>query len=267
MVTAEIHDPLPEAIVRRRQHVEAVRAQSLLETGLDGRTALAWDWALTGTRPSPVTLSLAPVRPPTRDEILREATASAEGSTAPSGVPVDYCDQLAEARRVLAWLVGATDEIPVDRENRGQLIGARDDYARTDSEISQMRDHTRRGIEDRESPDTMHLVGSCRSDPQDTSRLSVAWLQGVRDLLDWVLGDRRDSPLCHRTVGLPTAYELTYEESAATDAEMQGRLGVVDAAIHRSPQYAQALKATIRWLRGESAVPPVDHADSDEHDP
>lgn len=73
----DIPDPLPEAIVRPRQHVQAVCTQSLLEMGTCGRTALAWEWALTGTRPSPVSLSSALGRPPARDQILYEVDAPA----------------------------------------------------------------------------------------------------------------------------------------------------------------------------------------------
>ena len=106
VATIDVPDPLPPAIVRPRQHVTAVLAHSLAETGPDGRAALAWAWTLTGTRPSPVTLSLAPGHPPTREQVITEADADPEGSTAPPGVPTDYCDQLGEARRILSWLVG-----------------------------------------------------------------------------------------------------------------------------------------------------------------
>ena len=92
---------LPPAITRPRQHVEAVLAQSLLETGDEGRAVLAWAWALTGTRPSPVTLSVAKDSPPVREEITAEASAPPGGSTAPPGVPTDFCDQLHEARHIL----------------------------------------------------------------------------------------------------------------------------------------------------------------------
>src|ERR1022692_1996479 len=122
-----VPEQMPSAIARSRQLVVAVLAQSLTEVGTDGRAALAWEWALTGTRPSPVTLSLPVGRPPSRDEIVAEATAKPEGSTAQPGVSSDYCDQLGEARRILAWLAGNSDEIPVD-DNRGRFIGARDDY-------------------------------------------------------------------------------------------------------------------------------------------
>src|SRR5712692_5200334 len=122
-VTAvRVPEQLPPVIVRSRQLIEAVLAQSVLEMGGQGRTALAWAWALTGTRPSPVTLSLPPGYPPSQAEILAEVGARAEGSAALPGVPADFCDQLGEARRVLAWLAGESDAIPVDDDNRGCLV-------------------------------------------------------------------------------------------------------------------------------------------------
>src|SRR5690348_8565353 len=155
MAAIPVPDPLPPAISRSQEHVEAVLAQSLIETGGQGRAALAWTWALTGTRPSPVTLSSAQTNPPTMEEIAAEAAAAPEGSTAPPGVPTDFCDQLREARHILRWLVAETDEISLDDDNRGRFIGARDDYARTDQQIRAVRDHARRGLEISDLPDPM----------------------------------------------------------------------------------------------------------------
>jgi hypothetical protein len=259
--TADTPERLPDAIARPRPHVQAVRAQSLLEMGPDGRTALAWDWALTGTRPSPVTLSHAPGRPPTREQIRAEATAPPEGSTAPPGIPTDFCDQLVETRRVLAWLVGSTDEIPVDDDNRGRFIGARDDYARTDETIRQLRDQARIGLASHE------LAGGADPAYADSSwqpigrHMDAAWIRGVKDLLEWVLGERPSSPLCHRAIQLPSVYDLTFEESAADEqaAQCLSRCILDDSASKPPPQFAEGIQATIRWLRGETTMPPVDH--------
>jgi hypothetical protein len=252
--------PLPPAITRSRQLVDAVLAQSLTEVSTDGRAALAWKWALTGTRPSPVTLSLAAGRPPSRDEIVAEVAAEPEGSTAQPGVPSDYCDQLGEARRILAWLAGESDEIPVDDENRGRFIGARDDYARTDDDIRQVRDQARHGLEVCDLPDPMDPADARIPWQWDPLWMNAAWLRGVRDLLDWVLGDRPASPLRGRIVGLPTVYDLTYEDGAVDDVVQQGRPGglPVDPDTYPAPQYGEGLQETIRWLRGETTMPPVD---------
>ena len=226
-VTIWVPDPLPPAITRPRQHVEAVLAQSLLETGGQGRAALAWTWALTGTRPSPVTLSAAKGSPPTRDEITAEASASPEGSIAPPGVPTDFCDQLREARHILRWLIGDTDEIPVDDDNRGRFIGARDDYARTDEQIREVRDLARRGLEAFDLPDPMDPADARNPWRWDATWMNAAWLRGVRDLLDWVLGARVRSPLGQHVANLPTAHDLDYEDLTADDVVLQGRPGGV----------------------------------------
>ena len=73
---------------------------SLQEVGGEGRTALAWQWALTGARASPVTLCLPPGRTPSREEILAEADAEPEGSTAPPGVPTSATNS---AKHAASW--------------------------------------------------------------------------------------------------------------------------------------------------------------------
>jgi hypothetical protein len=263
-----VHVPeqLSAAIARPRQHVEAVLAQSLRETGPDGRTALAWVWALTGSRPSPVTLSLAPGRPPSRAEILAEADAEPEGSTVLSGVPADFCDQLRETRGVLAWLAGSSDEIPVDDDKRGRLIGARDDYARTDDDIRQVRDRALLGLKACDLPESMSPSDARHPWRWSPGWMNAAWLRGVRDILTWVLGECPASPLCERAVGLPTTYDLTYEEAAADNIVMQGRPGglLADPATYPPPQNGEGIQATISWLRGETTAPPVDN---DGHGP
>jgi hypothetical protein len=207
-----------------------------------------------------VTLQTEPGRPPSRQEILTEASAPPEGSTAPPGVPTDFCDQLREVRRVLAWLAGETDEIPLDDDNRGQLIGARDDYMRTDTEIRQIRDRALLGIKRRDLPDPMDPADAHRPWTWPAHKMDAAWCRGVRDLLDWVLGERADSPLRGRIVGLPTVTDLTDEDDAAADVVLQGRpAGLrVDPGTYPPPQYGEGLQEAARWLRGESTTPPVD---------
>lgn len=196
-----VHPPGASAgIARPHEHVEAVHSQSLLELGQGGRAALEWEWALTGARPSPITLTLPMGRPPTRPEILDEARATPEARPAPTGVPTDYCDQVGDARRILAWLAGATDEIPVDDDNRGRFVGARDDFARTDNEMREVLDWALYGLSVIDISDVAHSAGG--SDPWSWSaeEMNAAWLYGVRDLLQRVLGERAASPLCLRSV-------------------------------------------------------------------
>jgi hypothetical protein len=261
-VTA-VHVPeqLSPAIARPRHHVEAVLAQSLREVGINGRAALAWQWALTGTRPSPVTLSLAPGRPPSREEILGEAAAEPEGSTAPPGAPSEFYDQLRETRAILAWLAGGSDEIPVDGDNRGRLIGARGDYARTDGDIREALDHALLGLKTFDLPEPIPPSDAKHPWRWNAAWMNAAWLRGVRDILTWVLGQTPTSPLCQRTIGLPTTYDLTHERAAADDVVLQGRPGghPVDPAAYPPPQYGEGIQAAIAWLRGETTTPPTDY--------
>jgi hypothetical protein len=156
----DIPDPLPAAVARPRDHLQAVLKASLAETGSTGRAALAWTWALTGTSPSPVMLSLSLGRPPTREEIQAEATAETEDPAALSGIPTDYVDQIGEARRILIWLTGTSDDIPLDDDQRGRFIGARDDYARTDTNIRRVLDHARRSLAAFDLPEPIDLADS-----------------------------------------------------------------------------------------------------------
>jgi hypothetical protein len=259
-VTIQVPHSLPAAIVRPREHIQAVLAHSLREMGDQGRTALAWTWALTGSRPSPVTLSLPAGHPPTRADILAEADADPESSTAPPGVPSDYCDQLGEARRVLLWLTGETDEIPVDAANRGRLIGARDDYARTDAEIRHIRDRAQRGL------DAFGLLDP--TDPRDVTDpwrrspewMNTAWLRAVRDLLAWVLGQPPHRTTVRPGHGPAHCLRPHPRRNIAADIILQGRPGGLptDVTAYPPPQYGEAIHATARWLRGETTVAPID---------
>ena len=266
VATVTVPDPLPSAIARPRQHVEAVLAQSLAETGEAGRAALAWHWALTGTSPSPVTLSLAPGHPPARQDILTEADADPEISSVPPGVPTDFIDQLGECRRILRWLVGDSDKIPADCENRGQLIGARGDYAHTDREIRHVRELAQRGLDACELPDAIYPTNARSHWQQNPGRMNAAWLNGVRDLIDWVLGDRDVSPLSGRTLTKPLLQELDLEDEAAEEIAHQGRTRGTPVEVSVSlRQYGEGAQAAIHWLRGETtAIPIRPYGDSGE---
>ena len=245
-------------IARPPEHLAAVRRQSLLELGPDGRAALAWEWALKGACPSPITLTLPTGHPPSRAEILAEARAPAEARPVPPGVPADHCDQVGDARRILAWLAGATDDIPVDDDNRGRFIGARDDFARSDGEMREVLDWVLRGLGASDLPDDSDSANAGNRRPWSAEQRNAAWLRGVRDLLEWVLGERDTSPLCQRNTRLPGAYELTYEDNAAAEVAARPCGLATNLAAHAAPQYAEAIQATVRWLRGEATAPPAD---------
>lgn len=209
---------------------------------------------------SPVTLMPGTGRPPAKQGVRAEVDADPAGFTAPPGVPTDSCDQLGEARHVLGWLIGDSDGIPVEVKSRGRFTGARDDYAHTDEEIRQVRDRARRelgesGISEPTDPDDAR-----RPWRSGSTWMNAAWLRGVRDLLDWVLGDRDTSPLLGETKAWPALHELTFEDEAAEAIIRQGRSagGPVNPDAYSPPQYGEAIQVTVRWLPGETTTPPLD---------
>ena len=176
-------------------------------------------------------------------------------------MPTDFCDQLREARRVLAWLAGDTDEIPVDDENRGRLIGARDDYARTDEEIRQVRDWALLGLQRSDLPHPMDTRDARHPWAWPAEWMDAAWLRGIRDLLE--LGPRRPRRLTAVRPDRRPAHRARphLRRRAADDVALQGRPAglIVDPDAYPPPQYGEAIQAAIRWLRGETTTPPVDH--------
>src|SRR5712691_7400466 len=105
----QLLDALPDGIAQRPGRIWNVLARSLGEQGTAGRTALAWRWALTGSCPSPVTLSAPAGSPPDRAGILAEAAAAAELA----GDGADPGGQVLHARFVLRWLAGDLDAVPL----------------------------------------------------------------------------------------------------------------------------------------------------------
>ncbi len=151
MDTMELPGPLPAAVTRPRPLIEAIMAQSMREQGPDSRTAQAWQWVLTGQGPSPVSGALGIGTPPTADDIAAEAR---HDSTPPEcGWPPwkgarNRIPDRQQARRVLRWLTGAADAIPLLDPGRGRYVGARFHFARTDEEIRRVRSWAMRGLRD-----------------------------------------------------------------------------------------------------------------------
>lgn len=60
-------------------------------------------------------------------------------------------------------------------------------------------------------------------------------------------------------MSLPSVYDLSYEEMAADNLIAEQCPGgiAVNPAIYPPPQYGEAVRATILWLRGETTRPPT----------
>ncbi len=149
MDTIPIPDPLPTAVTRPRRLVEAVAAQSLREQGTGSRTTRAWRWVLTGQGLSPVSDIPGTGCPPGSEAIAAEAghdTEPPECDWPPWRHTFDPDPDRQQARRVLRWLTGAADAIPLLDPGRGRYVAARFHFARTDEEIRTVRGWARHGL-------------------------------------------------------------------------------------------------------------------------
>ena len=181
---------LPATVTRPRPLIEAVMAQSLREQGPGSRTAAAWRWVLTGHGPAPVSDTPGTGNPPGLDEITAEARSdpSDECSWPPWRHAFDPDPDRQQARRVLRWLTGAADAIPLLDLDRGRYVGARLYFARTDDELRQVRGWAQHGIAPAWRPARRH--------PPVASRAALA--------VAHVMVRRRLAPRRHRLPGLDT---------------------------------------------------------------
>jgi len=260
-VNAAVPRQLSPAVVRSPELVRAVRAESLAQVGVSGPAARAWEWALTGTCASPVTgREPTPGSVPGREELITEAKI-AGGEIIPSFQRIyDADQQVSAARRVLEWLSGNTDEIPLPAGNRGRFIGARDDYARTGEQVREVLAWARFGLMRFDLPDPMVPAVAMRPWQWQASWMDAAWLRGARDMLAWVCGAHDQAPLSGTVICLPSLADAADEYGYAYDVLEQGRPSrqPVQHAIYQPPQYGEAVQAAYCWLSGERTSPPAD---------
>jgi hypothetical protein len=235
-------DHLPEAIVQRPGRLWNVFARSLGEQGADGRTALAWRWALTGTCPAPVTLAVPLRRPPLREEMLAEAASDAELAALGS----DPGGQVMHARLVLRWLIGGLDAVPLwNAEPLPRVIdGAPSPHNRADIEEAYHR-----------------ALAACARQPwpgdtgSEHAWRAYGWAYGTRQFLAWACGEEPAGPLSGLCItGRPTLYEMSLDVRRAMTA-------LVHARNERQPTLVgrmAAIMETYLWLVGWDMQPPVD---------
>ena len=111
---AQAPDILPPAITVSREVADLCMSEDLAAYGPSGPAALAWQWALTGHGPTPVSLREWHVGPPDHDTMLDE-------SRWPYGDGWQGHAQRAEidkARFLLWWLTASPDEETPARFNR-----------------------------------------------------------------------------------------------------------------------------------------------------
>lgn len=239
----ETLDSLPAAIAQPAGRLWNVFTRSLGEQGADGRTALAWRWALGGDCPAPVTLAAPPGQPPERQALLAEADAPAElghPGTDPGG-------QVLHARFVLRWLVGDLDALPL--WNGGSDQGNVTDGAG--------HPRPRDEIEQAFSWATLarwHNPWHGRSATAEAKR-ACGWAYGAEQLLSWACGEARAGPLTSvRVVGRPTLYQVALDNRRARTALEHVRMENDPVAIGRM----EAMMATFLWLAGWDRFTPVD---------
>jgi hypothetical protein len=293
MDASDVPGTLPATVVRRRPLIVAIMAQSLAESGPGSRTAGAWRWVLTGQGLAPVSMMPGTGTPPTTAEISAEARHGADCTVPECGWPPwryarDPDPDRQQARRVLRWLTGAADAIPLLDPARGRHVGARFHFARTDEEIRRVRDWARHGLaEHGDLPADMPSWRAERPWQWPASWMNAAWLRGTIAYFNWVLGDTQVSPLSRQPVPLDPVVTLARPEPPYAQADLISMRGVgcgvanieeemmasLDAIVMQGhegqppaepsryppPQWGDGVQQAHDWVTGEDSKPPADH--------
>jgi hypothetical protein len=243
MGIADLFDRLPDAVSHRPATVWSVFARSLGEQGADGRTALAWRWALTGACPSPVTLSRPLGLPPARPELTAEAAAPAELSRPEN----DPGGQVMHARFVLQWLTGELDALPLWNGGPGSpyiTYGA--PIARLSAQITDV--HSWAMLAEWHNPRP--------GDPSDSARAAAhGFARGITQLLTWTCGAAATGPVTGETTPRPPSlYQVSLEVRRAVAGLEHARC--TGSAILAGRM--EGIMETFAWLLGWNPDPPVD---------
>lgn len=241
------------AIVRSRQHVEAVRAdanraaeENAAEFGErpDYLISHAIDWALGQRTETPFTSQATPNRAAPGDVAAEVATCRHYLETTPySDEAEETIDRARDVLKVLDWLTGADDLPPTYGEETepGDLVGGRGRIVRSDAEIRRMISMAREKLA---AGMTSHGLGP-------------DWHDGVIATLEWVNGDRAESPVRGKVLGEPPdGPQITIEQGEAEELITPPQLPT-DIPFH----FADAVASTCRWLLGGTTQPPVTEND------
>jgi hypothetical protein len=290
MDSIQIPGPLPVTVIRPRPLVETVMTLSLNEQGRGSRTASAWRWVFTGEGRSPVSGSAGTGHPPGPEEITAEArydTTPNQCGWPPWRYARDRDPDRQQARRVLRWLTGAADAIPLFDPGRGRYVGARFHFARTDQEIRQVRGWALHGLREHgDLPGDMPMWRAERPWQWPASWMNAAWLRGAVAYLAWVLGEQAISPLSRQHIPLDPVATLAAPDPPYAQAELISMYGVgcgvanieeelmvhLDAVVMQGhegqppaepgllppPQWGEGVGQAHDWVTGEDGKPPAD---------
>ena len=250
--------PGPGAVTRPARHVSAVRAdaaraadENAARSGgpPDHQVLAAIDWALGRAAAAPFTGTPTPggARP---GDVAAEMAACRRHlrSTPYSQAAADSIRRARNVRAVLAWLTGESDLPPVYTAGTrpGDLVGGRGPVVRDHAAITTMTSRARDQLAAGE-----HRMG-----------IGTRLARRRHRHPEWAAGDSPDPPMAHPGAGPcshppsdgpPGEAEMTRELRAAEEhAEPGGR-----RHGSHSPGYADAVAATLAWLYGQTAAPPV----------
>jgi hypothetical protein len=130
-------------------------------------------------------------------------------------------------------------------------------FARTDDEIRRVLHFARAGIARYGFGEELHPDDLAR--PWGNGRWQDnAWLRGVRDVLEWVIGDRGTGPLAGTVAAASRATfsDLCRDLGNRDEVMMQGSRIPVRPGWP-PPQSAEAMDATLDWLCGAADEPPA----------
>jgi hypothetical protein len=295
----QVPGTIPVTVVRPHPLVVAVMSQSLSEQGPGSRTASAWRWVLTGQGTSPVSGSSGTGQPPGPDVITAEArhdTVPNECGWPPWRYARDPDPDRQQARRILRWLTGAADAIPLLDPARGRHVCARFHFARTDEEIRRICGWAQHGLHEHgDLPADIPAWRAERPWQWPPSWMNAAWLRGTIAYLDWILGDTPVSPLSRQHMPLDPIETLACPEPPYAQADLIAMRGVgcgvanieeelmayLDAIVMQGhegqpsaepdryppPQWGEGVEQAHDWVTGEDTNPPADHHGCDAYHP
>ena len=288
-----VPDALPATVLRPRPVVVAVMTQSLAEATVGSRTARAWQWVLTGQGLSPVRGTVGSGSPPSGADITAETRHGAGADSGECGWPPwryarDPDPDRQQARRILRWLTGASDAIPLLDPACGRHVGARFHLVRTDEELRLVRDRARHGLaEHGDLPAEIPPWRAERPWQWPGSWMNAAWLRGAVAYIDWIMGETAVGPLSGQHKPLDPIATLARPEPPYAQADlirmrgvgcgvanieeemmayldtvvMQGHEGQPPAEPGRypPPQWGEGVQQAHDWATGEDSKPPADH--------